>query len=185
MSLTGRNTEKEQTHPIEIKIKRINQLFNSLDPSPFLEKDLDDDACEYIVSSVSEHHMGAKQKIVIHMPLDQQKKVSPHEIEKALHNFFEYKKMLAEKSIRLKLEEGQLSFIVGLSFLAICLFIGSLISKTYDSFFSTIIVEGPVIGGWVAMWKPISNILYDWWPLNKEKRIFDKISKMRVEFKFS
>ncbi|MDQ3258423.1 MAG: hypothetical protein M3R15_31815 [Acidobacteriota bacterium] len=37
-------------HSIEIYVDRIEQLFNSMDPSPFHEKDLDRDAEEFIVS---------------------------------------------------------------------------------------------------------------------------------------
>lgn len=34
---------------ISVKLRDINQLFNSMDPSPFIEKDLDDKAEEFIV----------------------------------------------------------------------------------------------------------------------------------------
>jgi hypothetical protein len=34
---------------IEISLNRLSQLFNSLDPSPFHERDLDQDAEEYIM----------------------------------------------------------------------------------------------------------------------------------------
>ena len=42
---------------IEIKLGRMQQLFNSFDPSPFHERDLDQDAEAYIVDSVDEFHM--------------------------------------------------------------------------------------------------------------------------------
>jgi hypothetical protein len=35
---------------IELKLSGLNQLFNSMDPSPFHERDLDHDAEEFIVS---------------------------------------------------------------------------------------------------------------------------------------
>jgi hypothetical protein len=177
--------EKSTDHLIEIKIQRVNQLFNSLDPSPFLEKDLDDDAFEYIVSSVSEHSLKAKQKILIHMPKNQKSKVSEVEIRRAIHNYFEYKKILAERSIKLKLKEGQLSFVVGISFLVSCILLGEYIRSLADNTFTFIIFEGLMIGGWVAMWKPISDVLYEWWPLYKEKNIYRKISEMDIEFKFT
>src|ERR1035441_7190800 len=41
---------------IEIFVDRIEQLFNSMDPSPFHEKDLDHDAEEFIVSWAQEYH---------------------------------------------------------------------------------------------------------------------------------
>jgi hypothetical protein len=179
-----RYTEHDKVNLIEIKIRRINQLFNSLDPSPFLEKDLDDDAFEYILSSVSEHSIRRKHRIIIHLPINQKKSISEHEIKKAVKNFFEYKKTIAEKNIRMKIGEGQLSFVVGIVFLAFCLFTSNYISANFHTLVSNILVEGLIIGGWVAMWKPISNLLYDWWPLQKERNIFEKISKMDIEFRY-
>jgi hypothetical protein len=28
-----------------------------------------------------------------------------------------------------------------------------------------------VIGGWVAMWRPMEVFLYDWWPVRAEARL--------------
>ena len=169
---------------IEIKVKKINQLFNSFDPSPFLEKDLDDDAFEYIVSAVGEHHIKVKQKIVIYVPKYEKRKISEAEIVRAIHHFFEYKKTLAERSIKLKLQEGQVSLIIGIIFLAGCLLVRELIMRDSEGLFMNILSEGLIIGGWVAMWKPISELLYEWWPLIKEKNIYEKISKMEVDLKY-
>lgn len=38
------------SHRIQIKLHDLNQLFNTMDPSPFYEKDLDADAEKFIVS---------------------------------------------------------------------------------------------------------------------------------------
>ena len=43
-------TEKSST--IEVAARDLIQLFNSLDPSPFPERDLDDEAEAFIVSSI-------------------------------------------------------------------------------------------------------------------------------------
>jgi hypothetical protein len=39
-----------------VRIHEVGQLFNSIDPSPFTERDLDDDAEAYIVGWVREVH---------------------------------------------------------------------------------------------------------------------------------
>jgi hypothetical protein len=174
----------QRTNLIEIKIKDINQLFNSFDPSPFLEKDLDDDAFEYIVSSVSEQPNKVKQKIIIYLPKNQRSKISEIEIKRAIHNFFEYKKILAERNIKLKLKEGQLSFIIGITFLVLCSFLSEYLRETSVTLWANIAAEGLLIGGWVAMWKPISDLLYEWWPIWKEKRVYAKISEMDIEFRY-
>jgi hypothetical protein len=41
--------ESGQAQPIEIRVDEVSQLFNTLDPLPFHERDLDSDAEEYIV----------------------------------------------------------------------------------------------------------------------------------------
>ena len=44
-------------HSISLKLRDMSQLFNSMDPSPFIEKDLDDDAEEFIVSWGRNFHL--------------------------------------------------------------------------------------------------------------------------------
>ncbi len=54
-------------HLIEVKVNEIHQLFNSMDPSPFHERDLDHDAEQFIVSWAQEWHHREPLKLVIHL----------------------------------------------------------------------------------------------------------------------
>ena len=40
--VTARSSEPQEVRSISLKVHDVSQLFNSMDPSPFLEKDLDD-----------------------------------------------------------------------------------------------------------------------------------------------
>jgi len=65
----------------------MSQLFNSMDPSPFIEKDLDDDAEEFIVSWAQEFSPDAPIKLRIY--LDQWPAEDPKElIMTVVHNHF-------------------------------------------------------------------------------------------------
>jgi hypothetical protein len=44
--------------------------------------------------------------------------------------------------------------------------------------------EGLVIGGWVAMWRPLEIFLYDWWPIHAEARLFDRLAAMPVRIEY-
>jgi hypothetical protein len=44
--------------------------------------------------------------------------------------------------------------------------------------------EGFLIGGWVAMWRPLQVFLYDWWPIRAEARLFDRPSGMPVRIRY-
>src|ERR1017187_5576277 len=60
-------TKGEHPHTISVKLRDMNQLFNSMDPSPFIEKDLDDDAEEFIVSWAQEFSAKAPLKLRIYL----------------------------------------------------------------------------------------------------------------------
>jgi hypothetical protein len=41
--------------------------------------------------------------------------------------------------------------------------------------------EGLIILGWVANWRPLEIFLYDWWPLARRRRLFQRLAEMPVE----
>ncbi len=68
----------------------MSQLFNSMDPSPFIEKDLDDNAEEFIMSWAQEFPPGAPVKLRIY--LEQWPAEDPNElIRQAVHNYFAHR----------------------------------------------------------------------------------------------
>jgi hypothetical protein len=80
-------TDRGHRHNIRLKLRDMSQLFNSMDPSPFIEKDLDDDAEEFIVSWAQEFSPDAPIKLRIY--LDQWPAENPKElIMTAVHNHF-------------------------------------------------------------------------------------------------
>ncbi len=55
---------------IEIKLSSVAHLFNSFDPAPFHEKELDSAAEHYIVDTVKDFPPKTPFKIVIYLPPD-------------------------------------------------------------------------------------------------------------------
>lgn len=47
-----------------------------------------------------------------------------------------------------------------------------------------ILRESLLIGGWVAMWRPLEVFLYDWWPIRLEARLYDRLSAMPVRIAY-
>ena len=47
-----------------------------------------------------------------------------------------------------------------------------------------IVREGLVITGWVAMWRPLEVLLYDWWPLIDERRRVQRILAAPVSIRY-
>ena len=53
---------------IELELNSLRQLFDSFDPAPFHEKELDPDAEEYIYNAVDEFPLKKPLEIMIHLP---------------------------------------------------------------------------------------------------------------------
>ena len=104
------SADPPHTHNIELKLRDMSQLFNSMDPSPFIEKDLDDDAEEFIVSWAQEFPPGAPVKLRIH--LEQWPAEDPTElIRQAVHNYFAHRAELTRLEFRRLMKQGRTSLL--------------------------------------------------------------------------
>ena len=173
-------TERSHTHNIRLKLCDINQLFNSMDPSPFIKKDLDDDAEEFIVSWAQEFPANARLRLSIY--LEQWPAQDPKEmVETAVHNYFAQRGKINDLDFRRLLKQGRTSLFIGLAFLSVCLLLSKMLLGREVGTFAAVLRESLTIAGWVAMWRPMQIYLYDWWPLRQRGRIYEKLSHMPVE----
>jgi hypothetical protein len=173
-------TDPGHLHTIKLKLREISQLFNSMDPSPFIEKDLDDDAEEFIVSWAREFRPDDPIKLRIY--LDQWPVEDPNElIRTAVHNHFTQRTKITELEFRRLLKEGRTSLFIGMLFLVACLLLSKMLLGHDEGTWAAIARESLTIAGWVAMWRPMQIYLYDWWPLRRRRRIYEKLSHMPVE----
>ncbi|MDD4483262.1 MAG: hypothetical protein PHD55_02695 [Methanoregula sp.] len=166
---------------IEIKLSSIPQLFNSFDPAPFYEKEIDTAAEQYIVDTVKDFPKKTQFTIVIYLPsakcnCDEAKKIIP-----AIHTHFAYRALATDRKFREKFRLGRWSMLVGLSFLAIALITRQLVSGLENHIAAQLLSDSLLIIGWAAMWEPITVILYELWPIIQAKKIYEKISRMDIE----
>ena len=168
-------------HPtrINLKLRELGQLFNSMDPAPFIDRDLDDDAEEFIVSSAREAHGSRAFELVVHLGTVPDP-VSADSTERAVQHYFAARAELKRREFRLLLRRGQSVLAIGLIFLAACLFLSGVVERMVSSHFADVMREGFIIVGWVAMWKPLEIFLYDWWPVREEWRGLQRLARMHV-----
>jgi hypothetical protein len=174
------HTSSQQKATIEININRLPQLFNSLDPSPFHERDLDQAAEEYIVGSAEEISHHRPLALVIHLPADQVPEPGTLNLADAIHNFFAYRETHERRRLRLLFRDGRVALAIGLGFLFCCVILRELIYSFEHSAASDIFGEGMLIIGWVAMWRPLEIFLYEWVPIRRRCQILGTLSTIPV-----
>lgn len=166
-------------HVMDVRLRSIHQLFNSMDPSPFVDRDLDQDAEEYVVSWAREFHHRGDFRLVLHLEEYPDDPVTEGRTEAAVRHYFGYREEVATREFKRLMREGRLSLVIGLTFLALCYF-GSQAAGNLKYPGMGFASEGLIIGGWVAMWRPMQIFLYDWWPLARRRSILHRLARMEV-----
>jgi len=172
---------KGKVHRVELNLKDINQLFNTIDPSPFHEKDLDHDAEEFMVSWAREFPFNEEVDLVIYLSECPAEKDFEPVIEQAIQNYFAYRARLIRMDFRQLMKDGRRSLLIGGLFLAACLTASQALLGQATGAFLSVARESLTIAGWVAMWRPMEIFLYEWWPLRRRWRVYGKMSRMKVE----
>ena len=101
------------TRAIEIRIEDISQLFHSLDPFPFREKDLDDDAEEFIVSWARELPADQPLKIIVHLPDTQASRPEAKELVGAMTRYFNYRARIITLDLNELFRVGRRALAIG------------------------------------------------------------------------
>jgi hypothetical protein len=167
-------------HRIELRLREVAQLFNSMDPTPFHHKDLDPDAEEFIESWALEFPPDSRFQITVHLQQMPAEGDPNAMVGEAVHNFFDYKAELVRREVAQLLRQGRISLAIGLVFLALCLVAANAIGGYASGTVLTIGRESLTIVGWVAMWRPIQIFLYEWWPLTRRRRIYRNLAYAQV-----
>jgi hypothetical protein len=165
---------------IYLRLNDVNQLFQSLDPSPFREKDLDVQAEEFIVEWARELPRAVPLALTIHLTKQPAMPDAPHAVEEAVRNYFTYRAEQIASQHRELLRQAWKNLGIGLVFLFTCLLTAEFLEVLGDATFATVIRESLIIGGWVAMWRPMEMFLYDRWPLLRRQALYERLSRMAV-----
>jgi hypothetical protein len=174
--------DQSAANAIELRVEEVSQLFDTLDPFPFREKDLDRDAEEYIVGWARELPRGQPIRILIHFADSEVQRRQAKELPDALHRFFAYRTGVVGRDLNELFRVGRRSLAVGFTIIAICLASAQIVARYLGgSAFAGALEESFLILGWVANWRPLEIFLYDWWPLARQRDLYRLLSVASVE----
>jgi len=169
---------------IELRIEEISQLFDSLDPFPFREKDLDKEAEEFIVGWARELSLDRPIKIVVHLPEAHALTPEAQEIGPAITRYFGYRARMIMLDLRELFRVGWRSLVIGVAVLSFSMIVGRTLAANLAPLpISRVIEESLLIFGWVANWRPLQIFLYDWWPIIRRRNLYRRLSAARVELR--
>jgi hypothetical protein len=166
---------------LEMRLGEVRQIFDSMDPAPFRERDLDPKATDYIVEWAEEVPRQQPLALVVRVSRPVDAPSAETVLGDAVREYFRRRAVAKRRELAQLFRIGRVSLVIGLAFLGMAIAAGealaALISKES---WGGIARESLVIGGWVALWRPLEIFLYDWWPLRARARLYDRLAAMQV-----
>jgi hypothetical protein len=172
---------------IELKLAKIGQMFISLDPSPFHEKELDAEAERFIYEWARDLGGDRPVRLVVLLPAEEMDSAGAAplcaQLPEAVRNHFAYRLVSAERELRHELRRGRSRLVIGLAFLAACFGLRELVTAIGETTWTRLLGEGLLLLGWVSLWGPLEVYLYGWWPVAGKRRLLRRLAAMPVELK--
>jgi hypothetical protein len=163
---------------VYVHVRRLGQLFNSLDPSPFWERDLDRDAGQFIEDEFSDKPRD--RTWVLEVSTEEDQNFNTKDVQSAVTTYYERMLASASKQIRDKLWIGQWALLVGVVVFLACMLLRELLVERLGSGPPRLLDEGLIVLAWVAIWIPVEQLFYDLAPLLRARRLYRRLTHVRV-----
>jgi hypothetical protein len=174
-------TSPTRTSTIEVNVQGVAQLFESLDPYPFHDRDLDRDAEDFIVGWARELPRDHALEIVVHMPRGNLEAGTAVDIAGGMKRFFAHRADAVTRDLRELFRVGRLSLLIGVAVLVVC---GVAAQYTHvvlgEGPLASVTSESLIILGWVANWRPLEIFLYEWWPIARRRALYRRLAAADV-----
>ncbi len=169
---------------IEIVLNSVMQIYNSLDPSPFKERELNGTAEEYIYNAVDDIPPKKPVEMVVYLP---EQEITPDiaiTLPASIRNHFEYKSALSVREFSRLMRRGRFVLVIAAITLFFCLYARQVIPIYLGSYPGAVMLEEALlIISWAAMWEPVTIFFYDWWPIKQKQKVYDRVIRMDISVK--
>jgi hypothetical protein len=151
-------------------------MFNSLDASPFWDRDLDRAAAEFIEDEFAEKRAADVWQLHIHA---HEGAASASDIQAAIEHYYERLEHSARLGLREQMRVGEIALLVGVVVFSVCISLRGVLASALHGL-SRGLDEGLIVLGWIALWRPIEVLAYGWLPMYRKRRLYQRLARIRV-----
>ena len=166
---------------IDISLESINDLFNSFDKkTSFYKRELDQDFEDYLLASVRELE---GHNFIIRLEIENNyDKITEEPIRNAIKTHFRFLYWKERKKITKVFMKFTLLSILGIALMAFYhQHTNFLVNFNSIPMYSKLFIEGINIAGWVALWEAFACLIFDFIPIVRNRKIYEKISKAGIQ----
>ena len=171
---------------IEVRVAELRHLFNAIDPAPFRDRDLDPKVEAFIVYWSREAPPKTPLALLVRLDGPANAADDATVARDSIQRFFAARAIAARGRLRRLFSVGRASLAIGLTVLTLFIIGAQFVARRMSAGgLSEVLHESLLIGGWVAMWRPLEIFLYDWWPIRSEARLYDRLAVMPVRLSYT
>ena len=170
---------------IEVRIGTIGQFYQTLDPSPDLEKDLNPDTVEYLIDT-TEEMKNQKEEVHIDLYLENslfQNTELKSRMEKSIPAYFSRRVDILEHKHRMSHKKARKNLLRALAFLIVCVALSVILTNFVDNALVYAFGQSLTVIGWVALWNPAEFYLYNHREEKDEINIMKRLAGASVSSK--
>lgn len=162
---------------VSIRVRKLSQLFNSLDPSPFWDRDLDARAAEFIEEEFEDKRSAGEWRLHVHA---EEGAAVAADLQPAIEHHYQRMATSARHRMREHLWLGQLALLGGVAIFLASMTLRSVVAGLLPGATPRMLDEGLIILAWLALWRPAEALVYGWIPDWRLSRMYQRLAALRV-----
>jgi hypothetical protein len=179
--VTARRDERHArgVAPVRVHVLDLAQLYNSLDPSPFWDRDLDRSAAEFIEGEFRERPWADTWHLIVHVRTGE---ADAQTLQSALESYYDRLATSTHRELKEHFRRARIGLLAGLALFAVFMGARTLLRATTPAM-PTAVDEGLIILAWLTLWRPAETLTYEWLPLYRRQRLYQRLRAVRVSVK--
>lgn len=171
---------KKNTNTIEINVSNIDDLFDKDYIVNSKRKMINDNIQEYIFKIIK--NFGLSDKVLLKVNVSSNiGQEACEEIKESIWKYYCFKEKESKLYYSHAMKQWFANLIIGILFLILCLILVEVLDPFTNIKIIKFIKEGLLIISWVALWEPITFILFTKRSMKKEIFYYKKLSKLPIE----
>jgi hypothetical protein len=169
------------TAAVSVHVRELAKLFNSLDPSPFWDRDLDRAAAEFIEDEFRDKQSAEIWHLHVHV---HEGDTSSTDLQRAIESYYGRMANSDRLALREHLRLGQLALLGGLTIFLLSMGARGILGRVLGHL-PVLLDEGLIILAWLALWRPAEALIYGWIPFYRNRRLFERLAGIKVFVRLS
>lgn len=164
---------------INVIVKDSKDIFEHFGFRSLEDKVMNAGLETYIISSIKNYPIKRKVNIIISF-VQEREEVDISSIEKTIHTHFKYKAEETNLNLKQQFRQWKINMTIGILFLILCLILVEVLERFSPTNIVKILKESLLIIGWVALWEPITFILFGWRAVKRNMLYYEKLSHVAI-----